>query len=356
MVLAWTGWMLGIGKAGPLDHWPQGAEPSKVGKTLAEDFLTREFRYQTQPAKAHLGVIYPEICAWYGALALAHEAEDPELSAALIAKFEPYVSGDLAQHINRSAHVDYRMFGTLPLEIFTMNGDPRCLELGLSFANAQWETTTEDGITTEARYWIDDMYMIPILQVQAYRASGKIDYLHHASRALRAYLAKLQQPNGLFYHGPDSRFYWGRGNGWVAVGLAEVLRSMPQNDPDRAELLLGYRTMMAALLACQAESGRWRQLLDDPESWEETSGTGMFTFAFATGVKNQWLDAEVYGPAARKAWLALVEDLEPNGQLRGVCIGTDKGPSREFYLERPRATGDLHGQAAMLWAAAELTR
>jgi unsaturated rhamnogalacturonyl hydrolase len=48
---------------------------------------------------------------------------------------------------------------------------------------------------------------------------------------MSAYLDKLQQTNGLFYHAPDAPFYWSRGNGWVAAGMAELLRSLPENHP-----------------------------------------------------------------------------------------------------------------------------
>jgi len=37
--------------------------------------------------------------------------------------------------------------------------------------------------------------------------------------------------------------------------------------------------MMASLLKMQGDDGLWRQLLDHPEAWPETSGTGMFAFA-----------------------------------------------------------------------------
>ncbi len=47
---------------------------------------------------------------------------------------------------------------------------------------------------------------------------------------------------------------------------------------------------MATLLKYQADDGMWRQLIDDPNSWKETSCTGMFTCAFITGVKEGWLD------------------------------------------------------------------
>jgi rhamnogalacturonyl hydrolase YesR len=100
----------------------------------------------------------------------------------------------------------------------------------------------------------------------------------------------------------------------------------------------------------------WRQLLDQPDAWPETSGSAMFDYALVTGVKHGWLDGKSYGPAARKAWLGLVKCLDQEANLREVCVGTDKGQSREFYLQRPRETGNLHGQAPMLWTAGALLR
>ncbi|RYD31301.1 MAG: glycosyl hydrolase, partial [Verrucomicrobiaceae bacterium] len=226
----------------------------------------------------------------------------------------------------------------------------------LSLADAQWENPTPDGITAEARYWIDDMYMIPLVQAQAFRATGEMKYLDRAALTMVAYLEKMQEPNGLFYHGTNAHFFWGRGNGWMAAGSAELLRSLPESHPKHAIILEGYRKMMAGLLANQTEDGMWRQLIDKPESWPETSGTAMFTFSMVTGVKNGWLDEKPYGPAARKAWLALVGHLDENANLREVCIGTDKGFSEPFYLDRPRTAGDLHGQSPMLWTASALLR
>ncbi len=118
----------------------------------------------------------------------------------------------------------------------------------------------------------------------------------------------------------------------------------------------GYSKMMAALLKYQGMDGMWRQLLDHPEAWPETSSTGMFTFAMVTGVKNGWLDEKIYAPAARKAWLGLITYLEPNGDIRNVCEGTGKKNDLQYYLDRKRNTGDLHGQAPLLWTASALLR
>jgi unsaturated rhamnogalacturonyl hydrolase len=171
-----------------------------------------------------------------------------------------------------------------------------------------------------------------------------------------AYLDRLQQTNGLFFHGTNAPFYWGRGNGWMAAGMAELLRSLPQNHPQRERIVAGCHKMMAALRQYQGADGMWRQLIDDPESWPESSGSAMFAFGMIEGVKGGWLEADQYAPAARKAWLALAGYVNADANIKEVCAGTNKGDTRDFYLKRPRNVGDLHGQAPMLWCAAALLR
>jgi rhamnogalacturonyl hydrolase YesR len=331
-------------------NWPPGASPGEIGRRVAENFAARSFE------RPNGFIIYPEVCAWYGSLTVADLTRDGDLRARLVRKFEPLLTPEGAARISSQAHVDFRVFGVVPLEIYGQTKDDRFLALGRRFADQQWETTTPDGITSEARYWIDDMFMISAVQVQAFRATGEAKYLDRAATAMVAYLDRLQQANGLFHHAPDSPFYWSRGNGWMAAGATELLRSLPETHPARARILDGYRRMLATLLKHQGEDGLWRQLIDHPEAWPETSGTGMFTFAMVTGVKHGWIDGASYGPAARKAWLGLISYLDPAGNIRNVCAGTNKGFTVEYYLQRPRNVGDLHGQAPVLWSASALLR
>ena len=335
-------------------NWPAGTSPAEIGKRVAENFVARGFDFETNPKRKH--VIYPEACAWYGSLTVAELTGDRDLQDRLVHKFDYLLTPEGAGHISTNAHVDYRVFGIVPLEIYILTKDKQYLEIGQSLADAQWQKTTDNGITAEARYWIDDMFMITALQVQAFRATGDAKYLDRAATTMVAYLDKLQQSNGLFYHGTDSPFFWGRGNGWAAAGMTELLQSLPENHPQRARIMNSYRTMMASLLNYQGDEGLWRQLIDHLEAWPETSGTGMFTFAMVTGVKNGWLDGKIYGPAARKAWLGLVQHLDKDANVDNVCAGTNKGDNLEYYLNRPRKVGDLHGQAAILWSASALLR
>lgn len=336
------------------DNWEKGTSPKTIGKRVAENFIARKFDFETNPKREY--VIYPEICGWYGSLTVAERIKDKDLSARLVTKFDRFFGAD-ANRVSPNVHVDYRVFGVVPLEIFIETKSRKHLDIGRGLADKQWGKTTSDGITAEARYWIDDMYMITAVQTQAFRATKDEKYLDRAAlAAAAAYLDQLQQPNGLFFHAPDSEYYWGRGNGWFAAGMAELLRSLPKNHPKRARIMKGFRTMMTSLLKYQTENGLWRQLVDVPESWEETSGTGMFAFAMVTGVKEKWLDGKIYGPAARKAWLGLIKHLDADANLTDVCVGTNKGFSVQYYLDRERKTGDLHGQSPVLWTATALLR
>ena len=281
-------------------NWPEGRSPQEVGKRLAEHFVTSPHQYT---ATIH----YSEVCAWYGALTYAQLTHDNALRAALIKKYEPLMPGGAeADRIPQRHHVDDSIFGIISLEIAIQTKDAKQLEIGKGWADRQWENPQPDGLSGETRYWIDDMYMLTILQLEAYRATGDKKYLDRDANEMVSYLDKLQQPNGLFFHAPDVPFYWGRGDGWVAAGMAEMLRTLPENHPQRARILKGYRSMMSALLKYQGKDGMWRELIDHDDAWPESSSSAMFSFAMITGVKNGWLDAGSYGPAARKAWIAVV--------------------------------------------------
>jgi rhamnogalacturonyl hydrolase YesR len=262
------------------------------------------------------------------------------------------------QMIPEADHVDRSVFGLLPLEIYRQIGDRRYLAIGKKSADDQWANPDEAGLTRQSRWWIDDMFMVTALQSEAARVTHDPVYLDRGAKEMAAYLDKLQQSNGLFHHADDVPAFWGRGAGWVAAGLTELLLELPETHPLHDHIMGGYKKMMAGLLKYQAPDGMWRQLIDNDQSWGETSGTGMFTFAMATGVRKGWLPAAEYKEPARKAWIALCSHLTDDGNVRDVCVGTNKynmmanNPQGmvQYYQDRARRTGDLHGQAAFIWA------
>src|SRR5215204_5470488 len=347
-------------------NWPKGSSPIEIGKRVADHFVETPHTNFNRPTPPRT-ITYPETCTWYGALTFAKVTKDTSLLGLLRWRFEP-LFGSRDTLIPKPDHVDLSVFGSVPLELYMQTKDNRFLTLGKYIADKQWAAPEgprvkpesyyyyNKGMTWQTRMWIDDMFMITAVQAQAYRATGDTQYINRAAKEMVLYLDTLQRPNGLFYHAPDVPFFWGRGDGWMAAGMSELLRSLPKDNPDRERIMQGYKAMMASLLKYQAEDGMWRQLIDDTASWKETSCTGMFTFALITGVKEGWLDNARYGSAARKGWVGVIKYINGNNEITDVCEGTNKKNDRQYYIDRKRNTGDLHGQAPLLWCATALLR
>jgi Raf kinase inhibitor-like YbhB/YbcL family protein len=347
-VILLASFVLSASASASLINYEKGRTPEEIGVRLVKNLLNRKdyMLYEND------GLHYAEACTGYSAYRFAALAGNKELLAELNKRYGSVF--DANRLISKKPHVDQAVIGILPLEIFMRAGDKKFLEQGLSFADRQWQDPQADGLTSQTRWWIDDMYMVGMLQMQAYRATGEIKYADRAALQIAAYLKKLQQPSGLFYHGPGHPFYWGRGNGWVASALTEVLKSLPQNHPERSQIMDGYLKMMATLLKNQSENGMWRQLIDYQPAWPESSCTAMFTYAMITGVKYGWLKGDEYRPAVQKAWDALCAHLDGQANLGEICIGTGQGDNIKYYLNRPKVSGDLHGQAPLLWCVCEL--
>ena len=347
-------------KKDALKDFPQGSTPQEVGRRLAYHFI--DGKHATWGDTKNLG--YHEVCTWNGAIMWGRAMGDDVIIRKMKERFDDLLANH-KENIPAKNHVDFNMFGSLPLSLYkSFPTEESYKEMGLSYADSQWELPANakesekrlarQGYTWQTRMWIDDMYMITIVQAWAYRTTGDRKYIDRAAHEMVKYLDELQRPNGLFYHAPDVPYYWGRGDGWMAVGLTEVLKALPKDSPYYKRIMKGYRKMMKSLLKYRNDEGLWNQLIDQPDFWTETSGSAMFTYAFIRGVKEGWLPAGTYAPAARKAWLALIPYINKDGDVTNICVGTGKKNDFNYYLDRPKMTGDYHGQGPYLWCAAAL--
>src|SRR5260370_28338823 len=112
--------------------WPAGTSPQEVGKRVAEHFVS-------SPHADPKHIVYQEVCTWYGALTFAQLSGDKDLSAKLIQRFDPLMTPAGADLIGKDRHVDFIVFGSVPLQIYLQTKDPKYLELGQSFPDRQWE-------------------------------------------------------------------------------------------------------------------------------------------------------------------------------------------------------------------------
>jgi len=347
--------------------WPAGKGPADVGKAAVNAFAPHAQDVYGKDGTAGDG--YAWAFAMFGSLQFTKTTGDTTSNAKFLSDFAAGIKANaLPPNPPPDPNApggDKRAFGDAALEVFLQTQDANAKKLGIDRAEMQWMGAGSDGVSKDARYWADDMFMITGLQVYAYRATGDKKYLDRMVVTMKAYFAALQQADGLFWHTKQSKAYWGRANGWVAVGMSDLLLELPVG-ADRDAIMAGYKKQMDGLLKVQLTSGTdpgaWNQVLDVTTQKPEMSCTAMFTKALTTGVKNGWLADAKYAAAARSGWIAAANRAN-NGQLSQVCPGTGQADAgalaqqQQFYMNiafnQPQ---DNHGQAALIWAANALLR
>ncbi len=122
--------------------------------------------------------------------------------------------------------------------------------------------------------------------------------------------------------------YWSRGNGWVIAALVRVLNILPKDAPHRQQYEDDFRSMAAALAAVQRTDGFWNVSLHDPGNFggKETTGTAMFVYGMAWGIRNGYLESGKYLPIVTKAWRGLLKHAVHKNGFLGYVQGTGKEP------------------------------
>lgn len=209
--------------------------------------------------------------------------------------------------------------------------------------------------------WADDFYMSCPFLARMYRLTGEKKYADRVAAQIDGFYKRLYMPDQkLFSHifFPDkncpNRVPWGRGNGWIAVTLTELLQYL-QGEPCWEKALAIYKDFMEGIAAVQDEDGMWHQVLNLPETYKETSCTGMFLLSMLRGIKNGWLDADQYQDVTHKAWNALLKNsIDKDGNVYGVCMGSGCSMDPAYYGDIPTHINDDHGTGILLMAVAEM--
>ncbi len=203
--------------------------------------------------------------------------------------------------------------------------------------------------------WADDFYMSMPFLANLYKEMGDESVLCDILCQIRGFKERLYIPEEkIFSHiyfldkGEKNLVPWGRGNGWIAFGLSEVLMRIPEDSDAYKEGVNLLREFSEGLIKLQDESGMWHQVLNRPDSYAETSGTAMFTLMLYRGVRFGWLD-ESYLKYADKAIDALLKGfVDKNGVLFGVCKGSGCSMDPQYYMDLSSVKDDSHGLGILL--------
>lgn len=267
------------------------------------------------------------------------------------------------------------------------NADPkyRAAIAKLAAALEKHPRTANGAFWHKKRYpyqlWLDGVYMgMPFLAGVGVQ-QGNDHLIEEAVREFSIARSQLRDSRtGLYYHAWDaakqqkwadpttgqSRYFWGRGLGWYAMALVDMLDVIPPEKTTlRAPLLEIIPELAESLVRHQDAVGTWYQILDRPNApgnYREASASAMFTYFLAKAIRRGHLP-ESYIPAALKAYDGLVSEFvaihaEGSFHLTNICevggLGYGRDGSYRYYMSERVVDNDPKGLGPAILAGIEV--
>jgi unsaturated rhamnogalacturonyl hydrolase len=300
-------------------------------------------------------------------------------------------NGDIKTYDPDEYNIDHINAGKLLFPIYRSTGEER-YKTALNWLRKQLDgqpRTLEGGFWHKRIYpyqmWLDGIYMGSAFYAEyadTFNEEAAFDDIAFQVTTIEKHTRDSK--SGLLYHAWDesrvqpwanpetgcSPHFWSRAIGWYGMAIVDILDFYPQEHPAREEFIrILERTLQAVIKVQDQDTGLWWQVLDmagRDGNYLEASGTAMFIYAIAKGVRNCYLQNGML-PVAEKAFQGLVDHLitvDDEGQvnLHGICSSAGLGgvPYRdgsfEYYIGEPIATNNLHGVGAFILAATELEK
>jgi unsaturated rhamnogalacturonyl hydrolase len=291
---------------------------------------------------------WPQGVGLFGIWKMYEKFKDPFYLTIL----EDYYSARLAGTLPaRNVNTTTPMFALSYLAEHT--GNQRYIDVCTRWA--QWVMTdmarTEEGglqhIVSEqantGELWDDTLFMTVLFLANMGRILSREDYLAEAAYQFLLHAKYLTDTHtGLWYHGFtfEGRHnfvnaHWGRGNCWVTIAIPVFLEIASPASAVSHFLRNTLEQQVGALAVLQDSSGMWHTLLDEPDSYLETSATCGFAYGILKGIRDRLLSPD-YRPVADAAIQAILQNINPQGVVEQVSYGTPMGrDNRDFYKKIP---------------------
>lgn len=304
-------------------------------------------------------------------------------------------TGTIKTYKLSNQNLDMIKSGDVLLYLYPKTKEERFLK-AMETLNSQMETqpkTSDGGYWHKKVYpyqmWLDGLYM-----AEPFHTKYALDFVEDKDKAQKIFEDVVLQfdliqkhsrdeKSGLLYHGWDeskeqrwanketgnSQHFWSRGMGWYGMAMVDVLDFLPENYPGRERIISYLNQFAEAITKVQHESGLWYQVLDQGDregNYLEATGTSMFTYALAKGVRKGYLDKK-YLEVAKNGYQGLLDNLisvEENGvvNLNKCCgvAGLGGNPYRDgsfdYYINEIIRSNDPKGTGPFIMASLELNK
>lgn len=246
--------------------------------------------------------------------------------------------------------------------------------------------TKEGGLWHKKIYpwqmWLDGLYMAQPFYTEYSVVFGEDNFDDIANQFVWMEKNAVDAKTGLLYHGWDeskeqrwankttgqSPHFWGRAMGWYAMALVDTLEHFPRDHPRRKELTAILDRLVVAITKVQdPKSGVWWDIVDlggKEKNYLESSGSAMFVYAIARGVREGYLP-EKHMKIAVRGWDGIKKefiktnakgetDWEGTVSVSGLGGNPYRDGSYEYYMSEKLRTNDAKGIGPAIKAALEM--
>ncbi|HEY1986368.1 MAG TPA: glycoside hydrolase family 88 protein [Terracidiphilus sp.] len=231
------------------------------------------------------------------------------------------------------------------------------------------------GIWAPHQMWVDGVFMGEMFEARYGADMHDRAALDQVAQQMQIILRHCLQPDGLLLHGWDASRsaswankqtglapeVWSEGLGWFAVLIADVFDYLPPDQPERPALMQALIKLCAGLRDVQDQkTGMWNQVVDKPGeagNWNETSGTGMFTYLISKSIDKGYIARAQYLPVVRRSYAGLVKKAvgAADGRLDIVdCSSIGILDTYASYIHSPHETDTFAGIASFILGAGSM--
>jgi unsaturated rhamnogalacturonyl hydrolase len=217
------------------------------------------------------------------------------------------------------------------------------------------------GPENKNQLWDDTLMMTVLPLAKIGMLFNKQEYIEEAKKQFLIHIKYLSdRKTGLWFHGWTfegnhnyAEALWGRGNCWITIAIPEIIEILELKEGDffREFLIDTLKRQVETLAQYQDESGLWHTLINDKTSYLEASATAGFAYGILKSVHKGYISQEYKG-VAYKAIQGMLKEVNEDGALQKVSVGTGMGDSLDFYKEI-KITTMPYGQSLAVLCLAE---
>ncbi|MDD3321052.1 MAG: glycoside hydrolase family 88 protein [Paludibacter sp.] len=299
-------------------------------------------------------------------------------------------SGEIISYELSKHNIDNLNGGNILIDVYNITKEDKYLK-AIQQLRKQLDTqprVSEGAFWHKSVYphqvWLDGLYMgSPFYAKQAYTFHQTSDFDDVVKQFIVCDKYTLDPKTGLNFHGWDesrtqiwansqtgqSPNFWSRSIGWYVMAIVDVLDYLPENHPQRPEMIKILKRVCTSLLPYQdKKTGLWYQVTNFPNrkgNYLESTGTTMFIYAMAKGANKGSLPKK-FRKIAENSFRKFTKNctiINEDGTttITRSCIVAGLGGSKnrdgsfEYYISEPTRNDDPKAIGPFILAGLELS-